>query len=378
MDQPGYVPTLYHINAPYNLVFGVCPKPNTNQSSLYLTIVNTEVPMEILITLSSNPELWTRKKISDHGLFDGHHLLSGSIFELQCVGSNNRVTGTWHCRRGGDYWGASCLELWAGVPTKQSTALWPRPLYFLRQDFTTFGSLSYETEENITRSDQIIGGMLLELVSGSQITEPYPYWRTSLISNCSLVFPSFSTILNENGQPVIGTYKFKEQPSECDHSKFDEVSILMDQLIQELSTLNETYLILSWRYMIDIQTFSESWQGCDDYIQWFLDQQKVVEDYENTKGCPREMFQIEDIKETDPCCNDDLKWEMCCAERTVSFETTNYLVDHTKSSQCGDKQCLETLLNDYIFYKTIGDSLTDFFLLVKKSFLELMVLEKNV
>lgn len=347
-DFPSVSPTLYHINHPLSYVFNVCPNPEKNLTQLYISASNVEVDMGIIFTLTSDKSSWRTRKLSSFSIVHAERYLRGA-FDIQ-LGSK-----LFDCYRGADFWGTSCLETWTVIPTNETTGLWPRPRYFLQRDPTTFSDLPYISDEVVV--DRILSGaLLLEITVGTERTETYPNWRTTLqSSNCTINFRSWAHWTTSDNMIITGKIKPKLKGHECFRDDFLYISKNIDNLGNQIAELSQSSLVLATRYQIDLQTFTPTWQSCNKFVQEFLKVKTERIEIKNTTICNAELAEK---YLNDACCHQSVSWEYCCVPRTISINEDTFQVPSSikSSDSCHNTLCLDSLLNDYVFYEELRDS----------------------
>jgi len=136
---------------------------------------------------------------------------------------------------------------------------------------------------------------------------------------------------------------------------------------------------------MDSLTFGWDWQGCNNEIISMLYQGQSMYPFPETTACTIDMIKNTSLRTSDPCCSETLQWTVCCQPRAVqttrSFlalspqnltfgESTNdqngqrtssdtiptNSTDFGKTSE--DRDCVDSLLENYIFYDNLRHSIT--------------------
>jgi len=359
--------------AKHPFVINLCPSDPSSPSNLWITVATEVIGLQFVFYISDDSSEWNSDLIllENLGSVGSREFIDGSV-QVSCLGQ------TFPCFAGADSFG-SCQVVWNPPPRKDENFLWPIPRLFV--DSVTDRVLYEDPEdssENPMVSNELRASLLLESYYKSQSLVPFPTWETQL-EQCVLSFSPIFYLSTKNGEipsenvPVQGKY----EESSCEVGEFQALSQTMDEYASRFTEAETIEEIITYRYMCDIQTFNSTWQVCDSFIKSLLVPEQAVVVFPKSRTCSVDMMKNASIVASDPCCNETLEWGVCCVEREVETMRTSYNIQ-SKNSQnqtneneersspttsannvwqvCQSPDCVNALLQDYIFYEELIDS----------------------
>eukprot|EP01127_Copromyxa_protea_P002758 TRINITY_DN1271_c0_g1_i1.p1 TRINITY_DN1271_c0_g1~~TRINITY_DN1271_c0_g1_i1.p1 ORF type:complete len:1567 (-),score=362.46 TRINITY_DN1271_c0_g1_i1:119-4819(-) len=172
----------------------------------------------------------------------------------------------------------------------------------------------------------------------------------NLLDSCSVVY---SNLLTENGSVEIIENKIEPVEVDCDVDNFNDKVVVWEETIEALSrtaelgfTAAQTYHYVNLAHTV---AASQDWSACRELALSFLNPERT-EVAEFTKECLTPPGSAEWV--SDPCCNEVLEEEFCCAggyydvvSVTLNYDAESVVDDLTET--CTFPDCADVIIRNY-------------------------------
>mmetsp|Transcript_17632 Transcript_17632/g.44926 ORF Transcript_17632/g.44926 Transcript_17632/m.44926 type:complete len:1818 (+) Transcript_17632:144-5597(+) len=255
------------------------------------------------------------------------------------------------CKRGLFYFenSRSCIE---NFPTLLNPFV-PVPRLLARSD-DKFQKVNVDFTKIPGYKDVKANVLKFVLLLEFQDTILVPDWEVRL-GDMELEFNIHSPVVGaKSGLPFSGKVKPKKKLPSCNQKDFREIINLIDELQAKLSEKLTFTEATTARYMADILAFSDAWVGCRRDVRSLLSESAGSLEVK-TAECVHDIG-TDDYKKN-PCCNRVLAWESeCCEASFQDIHSPELTISSGElDSACsGDLACVESYLDDFIFYERFG------------------------
>jgi len=171
---------------------------------------------------------------------------------------------------------------------------------------------------------------------------------TSRLAECTLQFTKLGLIHNAAGESLpVTPLRIADMPlpsAMCTWEDFRELAVLEATLTDPLLqvTVESVTIDDSAFFAAEALTFTDEYRACQDMSATMIE-------YTDVAGIVGLSVQCPVYNATDPCCNQSIAWDTCCAIRTVQDVPILAPLDNddvTIGALCEDGECASTFVSD--------------------------------
>jgi len=135
---------------------------------------------------------------------------------------------------------------------------------------------------------------------------------------------------------------------ECKFSSYDDVSGLVQELIADITSLQQFNLFPPLSHLVSVYFATTAINNCLDAARERLFEETRMVRIESSFDCLYDPVLQPELYQNDPCCNFKLASTECCFSRTVELEDVQYLPleGAREVSDCFSRDCAESFLVD--------------------------------
>eukprot|EP01127_Copromyxa_protea_P016650 TRINITY_DN4986_c0_g1_i1.p1 TRINITY_DN4986_c0_g1~~TRINITY_DN4986_c0_g1_i1.p1 ORF type:complete len:1209 (-),score=173.40 TRINITY_DN4986_c0_g1_i1:45-3671(-) len=234
------------------------------------------------------------------------------------------------------------------LPPHQEAEPWSMPLYTVFP--SPFPAVLPLSSDEILRGDSNIPKRMnfywLRQVTSLDSSRKYSNGEPE---TCSITLqPKLVNNIGENFHSRVSGFVRKHP--HCNHTAIEETKKEFSSIISKMQRSVHVDELVLYQLKISSLMNSDLVLGCKDLLESLLVMNETSYTFEHEQGCNGNEFSP--TWDSDPCCNLDLEWEMCCAQDVVFTAPTIESVDYPATSKCHLSECAEIALENY---KTTGN-----------------------